>query len=91
MNKENELQLYLVNNSKRTDKLNQLLELMWTAWEDDALTAKEFAEKDNIQTLITDDLLTDDLDNDAVRLFLTVALENAVDWDALNKFFKGGS
>lgn len=88
MNKENELQLYLVNNSKRTDKLNQLLELMWTAWEDDALTAKEFAEKDNIQTLITDDLLTDDLDNDAVRLFLTVALENAVDWDALNKFFK---
>lgn len=88
MNKENELQLYLVNNSKRTDKLNQLLELMWTAWEDDALTAKEFAEKDNIQALITDDLLTDDLDNDAVRLFLTVALENAVDWDALNKFFK---
>lgn len=88
MNKENELQLYLVNNSKRTDKLNQLLELMWTAWEDDARTAKEFAEKDNIQTLITDDLLTDDLDNDAAHLFLTVALEYAVDWDALNKFFK---
>jgi len=88
MNKENELQLFLINNSKRSDKLNQLLELMWTAWEDDALTAKEFAEKDNIQALITDDLLTDDLCNGAVRLFLTVALEHAVDWGALNKFFK---
>lgn len=60
---------------------------MFTRWEDDAAQAEEAAGADNLQSFVTDCFLTDDLDNDWVRTFLTVALEYAVDWNKLTDFF----
>lgn len=75
------------NKTERPDKLNFLLELLYTRWEDDAIIAEEFARGDNLEEFMTESIMGEDLDNDFARAVLMVALRNCVNWEDLTEFF----